>query len=140
MARQLSSTLRGLIVERAGGACEYCLSQERFSPDSFSIEHIQPLARGGQDTIDNLAFACQGCNNRKYVSTTALDPATGKSVTLFQPRVDLWLEHFAWNEDCSVMIGLTPTGRATIAKLQLNRSGIVNLRKILFLLGLHPPT
>ena len=37
------------------------------------------------------------------------------------------------------MIGLTPTGRATVETLRLNREGVVNLRRILFLVGLHPP-
>jgi hypothetical protein len=37
------------------------------------------------------------------------------------------------------MIGLTDIGRATIAELQINRSGLVNLRQAFYLLGKHPP-
>jgi hypothetical protein len=36
------------------------------------------------------------------------------------------------------MIGVSPTGRATIEALDLNRNGIVNLRRVLRKLGLHP--
>jgi hypothetical protein len=38
-----------------------------------------------------------------------------------------------------MMIGLTATGSATIEALQLNRSGLVNLRRVLYAVGEHPP-
>jgi hypothetical protein len=38
-----------------------------------------------------------------------------------------------------VAIGLTPTGRATVERLQLNREGVVNLRRVLRTIGQHPP-
>jgi hypothetical protein len=37
------------------------------------------------------------------------------------------------------MAGLTATGRATVAALQLNRPGVVNLREALYRIGQHPP-
>jgi hypothetical protein len=37
------------------------------------------------------------------------------------------------------MIGITPTGRATIERLNLNREGVVNLRAVLSLINWHPP-
>jgi len=37
------------------------------------------------------------------------------------------------------VIGLTPTGRATIETLKLNRKGVINLRWALFAVGKHPP-
>jgi hypothetical protein len=33
----------------------------------------------------------------------------------------------------------TPTGRATIETLFLNREGVVNLRQLLYPIGKHPP-
>ncbi len=33
----------------------------------------------------------------------------------------------------------TPTGRATVSELQLNRPGLVNPRRALYTLGEHPP-
>jgi len=127
------------IAERAGHCCEYCWSQLRFSHDPFSIEHIIPRAAGGSGDATNLAIACQGCNNRKYVSVTAVDPVTGETVPLYNPRQHRWTDHFVWNDDYTVMLGLTPTGRATIEKLQLNRVGVMNLRRVLRLVGEHPP-
>jgi len=57
------------VALRAQECCEYCFSQYRYSPDPFSIEHIIPIPTGGSNDLDNLAFACQGCNSRKYIHT-----------------------------------------------------------------------
>ena len=130
---------RHTVAERAGNCCEYCQSQARFSPDPFSVEHVIPRSREGTDDSVNLAFSCQGCNNRKYTSTTARDPITGNEVSLFHPRRHEWHDHFAWSDDLTRVVGLTPTGRATADKLQLNRSGVARLRRVLRDAGLHPP-
>jgi hypothetical protein len=106
---------------------------------SFSIEHVVPLARGGPSTEDNLALSCQGCNNRKYTRTTGVDPVSGAVVVLFHPRSERWREHFAWNDDATLIVGLTPSGRATVEALQLNRDGLVTLRRLLYVAGQHPP-
>lgn len=135
---RLTQQQKAKVKDRSIDCCEYCGSQEAYSPDSFSIDHIVPLHKGGTNSFNNLANACQGCNNRKYVSTTAIDPLTGEEVALYHPRRDNWLEHFVWNEDFTLLIGLTPTGRATIEKLEINRKGVVNLRKLLHERGLHP--
>ena len=130
---------RERVAGRAYGCCEYCRSPERFSPTPFSVEHVIPQSRGGGDHDENLALSCQGCNNFKYTSTEAIDPVTGRAVPLYHPRTDRWNEHFAWNDDFTSIIGLTPTGRATVARLQLNRSGVLSLRRLLHGAGLHPP-
>ena len=49
-------------------------------------------------------------------------------VPLYHPRQHRWPDHFAWNEDTTIVIGLTPTGRATVEALRLNRENVVNLR------------
>lgn len=68
-----------------------------------------------------------------------MDSDSQELVPLYHPRIDRWQDHFVWDEDYVRVIGLSPTGRATIAALMLNRTGVVNLRWALFLLGLHPP-
>jgi len=127
------------VIRRAHGCCEYCRSQLRFTNQAFSVEHILPKNLGGQNVLDNLALSCQSCNNHKYTKTTGVDPLTGQIAPLYHPRQQSWTEHFAWNEDCTLIIGLTPTGRATVATLQLNKPGLVNLRRILYAAGEHPP-
>ena len=133
------SAVRSAVGTRAGHCCEYCRSQERVAVQSFAVEHGEPQSGGGSDELENLAFACQGCNNHKYTRTRATDPTTGAAAPLFNPRRDQWAEHFAWTEDCAEVIGLTPTGRATVIAWRLNRPGVVNLRRVLFAAGLPPP-
>jgi len=137
--RRLSPGQKEKIAERASWCCEYCRSQARFSPDPFSAEHVVPVSLGGTNDLSNMALSCQGCNNYKYTSVEVPDPVHGTIVPLFHPRLDLWSEHFSWSEDSTQMIGLTPTGRATIVRLKLNRFGVVNLRRVLRSLNKHPP-
>lgn len=107
--------------------------------DTFSIDHILPLSKGGSNQVDNLALSCQGCNSCKATRTEVIDPQTQQISPLYNPRTDDWSQHFAWNEDYTEILGLTPIGRVTISALQLNRSGNQNLRRALHLLGDHPP-
>ncbi|PDW03335.1 HNH endonuclease [Candidatus Viridilinea mediisalina] len=137
---RVSAELRTLVVERARHRCEYCLSPARYATQRLSVEHVLPRAKGGQTTLANLALACQGCNNHKYNHTEATDPVSELIVPLYHPRHDRWCDHFAWSADLLVMVGITPTGRATVAALLLNRDGIVNLRRLLLGVGEHPPT
>lgn len=139
MSEKISSELRREVAERAHGCCEYCYSQAKFAMQSLSIEHIIPSSRGGESSASHLALACQGCNNRKYTKIDGNDPITGEVVPLFHPRNQQWQDHFSWNEDFTLIIGITPTGRATVEELGLNREGLVNLRRILYQAGEHPP-
>ncbi len=47
------------LAKLADFRCEYCKSPERFAPQTFSLDHILPVSKGGTDEFDNLAFACQ---------------------------------------------------------------------------------
>jgi len=67
------------------------------------------------------------------------DAIIGEFVSLFNPRTDIWNVHFAWNEDFSLVESKTAIGHATIATLELNRKGVVNLRKALVRFGVFPP-
>lgn len=78
----MKESLKKEVRERAKNCCEYCFVQAKYSGESFSIEHIIPLIKGGLSVLFNLAFSCQRCNNHKYTATTAVDPATGSLVAL----------------------------------------------------------
>lgn len=43
------------------GACSYC-----GSTDNLTLDHVVPLARGGQHRVENLVAACKPCNSRKH--------------------------------------------------------------------------
>lgn len=140
MARvYVSSEKRGLVVARAKNLCEYCLSRADFATETFVIDHIFPISLGGSNELDNLALACSGCNGRKYNKLTELDPLTGQLVPLFNPRQEKWDYHFTWNNDFTMVIGLTGTGRATLNALDMNRSSVINIRMALYTIGKHPP-
>lgn len=110
---------RGLVRQRAGAQCEYCLLTERQSPFArLQIEHIVPKKHGGGDDPSNLALACIACNLHKGANLTGLDPLTTLAVELFNPRTQRWQDHFAWN-GCLV-VGKTPTGRTTVRVLEMN--------------------
>ncbi len=137
--RYVSAEERQIIAARARGRCEYCQSPADYATQSFSVEHIVPVSRGGDTLLDNLALACPGCNAYKHAKIEALDPVDGIVVSLYNPREQKWQDHFAWNEDFTRILGLTATGRTTVSTLQMNRPGLVNIRQALFAIGLHPP-
>ncbi len=135
----MKASIKLLVRERAKYCCEYCIAQLKFSADTFSTEHIIPIVKNGTDAVDNLAFSCQYCNNLKYTAIHAIDPATGNMVNIYNPRKDIWTDHFEWYDNFTIIRGISSTGRATENRLKLNRIGLVNLRKVLFETGFHPP-
>jgi 5-methylcytosine-specific restriction endonuclease McrA len=46
----------------------------------FHVEHIIPRSAGGGDDLDNLAWACPGCNLSKTSRVILPDPLTGQEV------------------------------------------------------------
>lgn len=138
-SRYIPKEIKINVKNRAKGICEYCKSLARYSTQPYVIEHIIPLAKNGKSEMDNLAYSCGGCNNHKYTKTEAADPVDGIIVPLFNPRKDDWNNHFGWDEKFLEVIGLTPTGRATVNSLRLNRPELLNLRRITKLTGEHPP-
>lgn len=114
------------------------MTPEAYAPESFSVEHIVPRSKRGKSRADNLALSCQGCNNHKFTRTRALDPVTELMVPLYHPRLHEWHEHFGWLPDARRLIGVSPTGRATVEMLRLNRPGLMGLREALIALGVHP--
>ncbi len=139
MAEFISSKTKSLVAQRAGHICEYCRTPSAFSSSKFSVEHIIPRVIGGSDSVDNLAYACQGCNNIKFTKTEGLDTESNTMAPLFHPRNHQWADHFCWDNSLLRIVGLTPIGRATTDALKLNRAEVCNLRAVLFLIGEHPP-
>jgi hypothetical protein len=130
--------LKQAVAERAHHRCEFCRSRQDYAVDPFSAEHIIPKSRDGATDLDNLALSCQTCNNHKYNKVEGIDPETGLLAPLFHPRQQRWSEHFAWSEDTTLIIGRTPTGRATVHTLDVNRESLINLRLMLHRNGQHP--
>lgn len=106
----LSEPLRNVVRNRAKNRCEYCLSHQDYVMGRLQIDHIQPVAKGGLDTEDNLCLACELCNQYKWTQTEAEDLETGETVALFNPRQQSWNDNFAWSKEGTEIIGKTACG------------------------------
>ena len=137
MANNLSPELRQRVLTRAENCCEYCLVDQAHAPDKLEVDHLISRKHGGQSVTENLALACLRCNRSKGSDLTAIDPKTQQVVPLFNPRVQLWPDHFGLAG--AVIVGLTPTGRATAALLKFNLVARVDSRRLLMQAGLYPP-
>lgn len=133
----IPATLRDEVTFRAGSRCEYCGLSQAGQEATFHIDHVVPRVAGGPTTISNLALACVSCSLRKWARQEGRDPETGSPAPLFNPRQDDWAEHFSW--EGVVVVALTPTGRATVESLAMNRPLIVAIRWEEAERGRHPP-
>jgi hypothetical protein len=59
----LSQAKRREIVARDGHTCAYC--RRVFGWEELEVDHIVPVARGGNNDDDNLTTACKPCNISK---------------------------------------------------------------------------
>jgi len=119
--------VRELVRTRASNACEYCrIPQEATPVIPFHVEHIVSRQHGGTDDPATLALACDRCNAYKGPNLTSIDPDSGVMVALFNPRQDVWTDHFVLRH--GHIVGLTSTGRATTRLLNMNAARRVELR------------
>lgn len=131
----IDAATRQRVRLRAEDRCEYCRLPQYADESRFHVEHIlaQQHAPPEVDHLDNLALACHRCNLHKGTNLSSVDPETGEVVSLFHPRRDDWRRHFALQG--AVIVGLTPTGRATASLLQFNARRRVELRQRLIAEG-----
>jgi hypothetical protein len=123
----MNAATRGLVRKRAGGCCEYCgLDQSVVALATFHVEHIRAGQHGGSDDPSNLALSCQHCNLHKGPNLTGIDPETNQVVALFNPRQVVRTEHFTL--EGTLIVGLTPTGRATVQVLAMNSTFQLEIR------------
>lgn len=127
--------LRQAVIHRAQGRCEYCQYPEAFGFLSFEIEHVIAEKHGGTTTLDNLAWACPFCNRHKGTDLGSLDPETGQLTPFFNPRTQVWTEHFRL--DGAYIVPLTPEGRVTAAIFGFNLSDRIQERQRLLDAGVY---
>jgi hypothetical protein len=125
----MDAALRESVRSGAANRCEYCRIHQDAEPMfRFHVEHVIPRQHGGIDDLENLALACGHCNRRKGPNLTAIEPQTGYITPLFNPRSQVWEEHFKL--DGGVISGSTPIGRATVLLLQMNSTRRVHFREM----------
>jgi hypothetical protein len=128
--------LRRLVRNRAGDRCEYCGLSQEGQEAGFHIAHIVPRVAGGGTDMDNLALACVSCSLYKEARRSASDPLTGRAVPLFHPWRQSWEAPSCWKG--AHVVGLTPTGRATVGALKMNRPVILAIGEEEAARGRHP--
>ncbi|MBC8871713.1 MAG: HNH endonuclease [Planctomycetes bacterium] len=129
--------LRTQVVARGSGRCEYCGIPVQGQIAWFPIDHVLPRSQGGKTELTNLAMACPRCNGHKWAHETGPDPDTGTDEALFNPRTQVWTEHFRWSPATLEIEGKTPCGRATVVRLRMNDPEIVAIRHLLTELGIR---
>ena len=135
----LSDELKVKIRRAAQNRCGYCLTPQEIVSMPLEIEHLQPIAEGGTGDEENLWLACRNCNGFKHAKTHAVDPQTNVKTAIFNPRKQIWNEHFDFNKDNAEIIGKTACGRTTVVALRLNFEQSVFARKIWMSVGWYPP-
>jgi len=150
-----NARVREAVQLRARNACEYCLLPTN---GQFEVDHIIPEAlwrdyiadhlllvrpipgRRGHNHVDNFAWACQFCNGHK--SQKVAHYAGRRSARLFDPRQDVWPDHFVFMHQYLLIHGLTDIGRATVEVLGFNDSrleGPLGPRHDAVIFGSYPP-
>lgn len=54
---------RRVVLERDARRCQYCRIE--IDEDTYVLDHLVPIARGGTNRKSNLVSACETCNRRK---------------------------------------------------------------------------
>jgi len=108
------------------GCCGYCGVSETGSGGELTIDHYRPVSKQGDDSDDNLVYACNRCNLYKsdFFPAPTLDAPERR---LLHPLLDDTRLHFR-EDDQGRLQALTVTGEFHIQKLRLNRSQLVELR------------
>lgn len=130
-----AATVR-LVHERVQYCCEYCFTSQWVTGQAMHVDHIVP---GAGDHPDNLALSCATCNLAKGDATEVLDSETEEKVPLFNPRTQVWSEHFTWIDSGCRIQGLTVVGRVTVERFGMNLKRLVVARSVWVLAGVHPP-
>jgi hypothetical protein len=125
----MKAALRRLVWSRARNRCEYCLLPADAASLSFCVDHIISRKHDGLTVAENLALSCFHCNSYKLDNIASVDSETRELARLFDPRTDLWSEHFAWNR--VELVGLSAIGRVTVRILNMNALERLRTRKLL---------
>lgn len=79
-AAELEAINRGDLFHKTDGTCFMCGRQ--LHKDTFEIDHVIPLYRGGSHTWANLMPSCHTCNEAKAARPIAVEISTGNTLIL----------------------------------------------------------
>ncbi len=136
MNRYISQNLRRVVAARAENLCEYCLIHEDDTFFGCEVDHIVSVKHSGTTDSDNLAYACVFCNRQKGSDIGSILQQTDEFTRFFNPRKDLWADHFRLDGD--LIKPLTEIGEVTVRILGFNRSNRILERRTLITVGRYP--
>ena len=132
----VSTALRQLVKTRANGLCEYCLIHEEDTYFGCQVDHIISEKHGGSTEENNLAYACSYCNRSKGSDIGSIVFQTEQFSRFFNPRIDLWANHFRL--EGVEIVALTTIGEVTARILDFNHVDRLIERQELAGLGQYP--
>ncbi len=136
MSSYISNNLRNLVAKRASFLCEYCLIHEDDTFLKCQVDHIISLKHGGKTEIENLSHACVFCNRNKGSDIGSILQSDGKFIQFFNPRKDLWTNHF--KIEGAILKPLTKIGKVTAHILGFNHPDRIIERQSLIDIGKYP--
>ena len=74
-AMRVDPDLRQALKERDGDRCRYCGEEvnwkDRRGAKGGTYDHVTPLSKGGDESVDNLVVCCRECNAKKASRTAS---------------------------------------------------------------------
>lgn len=132
----MDAGLRRFVFTRANGICEYCAMPSEWDALPFCVDHIIAQKHAGPTIESNLALACFSCNTHKGPNIAGLSLDNGQITRLFNPRIDIWHEHFEWVGP--LLQGASAIGAVTLQVLNVNDPVRVEHRRLLIQMGVFP--
>jgi hypothetical protein len=127
----ISVELRRLVKNRANERCEYCHISEDLTVNGCEVDHIVAEKHGGATIAENLAYACFFCNRNKGSDLCSYKPNTQEFVRFFNPRIDTWDEHFAWDDADGITVQpLSDIGMVTVRLFGFNTPSRLQERRL----------
>ncbi|HMS39046.1 MAG TPA: HNH endonuclease signature motif containing protein [Pyrinomonadaceae bacterium] len=133
MTRYISDTLRQQVEDRASNICEYCLIPIEETYFGGEIDHIVGIKHKGETVLENPALSCHPCNRHKGSDLGSNSAITNILTRFYNPRIDIWTEHFQVNEDAEI-VPHTEIGEVTVRIFKFNefervleRQGLIEL-------------
>lgn len=62
----INSLIKRKVIERDGYICRHCgMDCSKSGSGGYHFDHVYPVSRGGETSIENLVMSCVRCNSRK---------------------------------------------------------------------------
>lgn len=128
----VTAETRAVVRTTFGGRCGYRGVFETSVGGELEMDHFHPTAAGGSDEIANLVYARTACNRFKGDYVPPRDAP--ESLRLLHPQHDNLREHIEETTH-GHLVGITPRGWFHIQRIHLNRTQLVEMRRLLRVTG-----